>query len=288
MDDSLRPLSTRQLLAITFSLYRRHFKLLVGVSILGPVATSVCPLLHVSGALAVARLDARAALISTAVGVLVCVTIMLLAGLAISSAATAMAVASVRLGREVRAFEVYRALKGRIWRILGVVLSVFLRAFLSAALFLGLGMIALALAAALGYNSRVEAGTIGFVCGGIALLAAILVAARIYLRYAVAVQACVVEDISRKLALERSAFLTEGASIRVAAVWGVFVLLSFGMGFVLEVPALLLRGQAVAFQVSSVAACVIAGALTAPVGTIGLSLLYFDQRLRKDGFAGRQ
>ena len=32
---------------------------------------------------------------------------------------------------------------------------------------------ALAMAHALGYNSRVEAGTIGYVCGGISLIAAI-------------------------------------------------------------------------------------------------------------------
>ena len=66
------------------------------------------------------------------------------------------------------------------------------------------------MAAALGYNSRIEAGTIGSVCEGISLISAIFASIWICARYAVAVQACVAEDIGSRLALKRSTFLTAG------------------------------------------------------------------------------
>jgi len=284
MADPLRPLSARELLDRTFSLYRHHFKLFVGVSIIGPVATFMYRLLYAGGAIAAARSDSRSSTVSMAIGIAIGVTIMLLAGLAISSAATGKAVAAVCLDRNISIAGSYRALKGRNWRIIGIVFSVFMRAFLGGALFIGLGMIALGSAAALGYNSRAEAGAIGMVCGSIAVMAAILALMVIYVRYAVAVQACVVEDISRKLALERSRFLTGGDGGRVVAMYGIFAMFGLVMGFLLEAPTLLLGGQGVAFQISGAVASFVAAALTAPVGTIGMSLVYYDERVRKEAF----
>lgn len=280
MADPLRQLSTRELIARTFSLYRRNFKLFIGVSIIGPVATLVYRLLHIGGTVVAARAQSTSTYASMVIGIVIGITITL-AGLAISSAATVKAVAAACFGRRMRVSDAYRILKGRFWRIIGLLLSVFVRVFLGGCLFIFLGVISLGLAAALGYNSRVEAGMIGAVCGVIAGIASIVASIGIYVRYAVAVQACVVEDISRKLALKRSTFLTEGNRSRVATV---FMILSFVPGLVLAASTLLLRGHGIAFQIAYAAASLIAGALTAPLGTISMSLVYYDQRVRKESF----
>jgi len=284
MDDHLRPLSTRELLGRIFSLYRHHGKLFVVVSIIGTAATVIFRLFDLARTVAATHSDLKSATISMVFQIAIGIAIMMLAGLPLSSAAATRAVAAVSVGREIRASEAYSAFSGRAWRIAGIVASIFIRAFLAAVLFILLGMVALALAATLGYNSRVEAGTIGFVCGSIAFSAALVAASAIYVRHAVAIQACVEEDVSWKLALTRSAFLTQGDRVRVASLYTLFILLSFILSFALEIPTLLLRYHPVAFQLSGTLASFIAFALTAPVWTVGISLLYFDERVRKEAF----
>jgi hypothetical protein len=281
----LRPLSARELLGETFSLYRYHSILFVGLSFAGPAITFAYRMIHVSGASAAKHSDLRSASVSLTIDIATGVAIMLLAGLALSSATIIKAVEATYEGREIRARNVYRALKNHIWRVIGVILSVLARAFLSSLLFIGLGMFALGLAAFLGYNSRVEAGTIGVVCGTISVIAAIFAAMRTYVRYAVAVHACVMEEVSPRLALERSAFLTHGDHFRVTMVYAVFAMSSFVTCSLLEASTLLVRGHGVAFQLSDGIFSLIALALTAPIGTVGMSLLYYDERVRKEALA---
>jgi len=281
----LHPLSARELLGKTFSLYRDHSKLFVGLSFAGPAITFVCRMIHVSGASAAAHTELRSASFSMSLNIAIGVAIMLLAGLALSSATTVKAVEAVYEDREVRARNIYRALKGHTWRVIGVVLAVFIRALLNGLPFIGLGMFALGLAAYLGYNSRVEAGTIGIVCGTIAVAAAIVAAMRIYVRYAVAIHVCVMEDVSPSLALKRSAFLTQGDHIRVTMVYAIFAVSAFVTCAVLEASTLLVRSHSVAFQLSDAIFSLIALGLTAPIGTVGMSLLYCDERVRKEALA---
>jgi hypothetical protein len=177
----------------------------------------------------------------------------------------------------------YRALGKRLWQIIGIVLSVFIRAFPAGVLFIGAGVMALAMAAALGYNSRVEAGTIGYVCGGISLIAAIFASIWICARYAVAVQACVVENIGSRLALKRSTLLTAGDRGRVTIVHFAFLILVLAADFIFGAPTLLLPGHGAVFRISGAVTGFIAVAVTSPVATIGMSLVYYDECARKEG-----
>lgn len=280
MDDPLRPISTRELLDRTLSLYRRNFVKFAGLSIAGPVATFAYRLRYGGGTAALVRLHSSTAA-PAVLGVLVGIVIVL-AGVSISSAATVGEVAAVCRGSKVRVTEGYRALGKRLWRIIGIVLSVFIRAFPAGVLFIAAGVMALALAAALGYNSRVEAGTIGYVCGGISLISAIFASIWICARYAVAVQACVVEDIGCRLALKRSTFLTAGDRGRVTIVHFAFLILFLAADFILGAPTLLLPSQGAAFRIWGAVAGFIAVELTSPVATIGMSLVYYDERTRKE------
>ena len=281
MDDPLRPISTLELLDRTLKLYCRDFVKFAGLSIVGPVAIFAYRLRYGGGTVALVRMHSSTAA-PAVLGVLVGIVIVL-AGASISSAATVEAAAAVSRGSKVRVAEGYRALGKRLWQIIGIVLSVFIRAFPAGILFIGAGVMALAMAAALGYNSRVEAGIIGYVCGGISLISAIFASIWICARYAVAVQACVVEHIGSRLALKRSTFLTAGDRGRVTIVHFVFLILFLVADFIFGAPTLLLPSHGAAFRISGAVAGFIAVALTSPVATIGMSLVYYDERARKDG-----
>jgi hypothetical protein len=280
MDDPLRPISTLELLDRALSLYGRNFVKFAGLSIVGPVATFAYRLRYGGGTVALVHLHSSTAA-PAVLGVLVGIVIVV-AGASISSAATVEAAAAVSRGSKVRVAEGYRALGKRLWQIMGIVLSVFIRAFPAGVLFIGAGVMALAMAAALGYNSRVEAGTIGYVCGSVSLISAIFASIWICARYAVAVQACVVEDIGSRLALKRSTFLTAGDRGRVAIVHFAFLILVLAADFIFGAPTLLLPSHGAAFRISGAVAGFIAVALTSPVATIGMSLVYYDERARKE------
>jgi len=281
MDAPLRPISTLELLDRTLSLYCRNFVMFAGLSIVGPVATFAYRLRYGGGTVALVRLHSSTAA-PAVLGVLVGIVIVL-AGASISSAATVKVAAAVSRGSKVRVAEGYRALRERLWQIIGIVLSVFIRAFPAGVLFIGAGVMTLAMAAALGYNSRVEAGTIGYICGGVSLISAIFASIWICARYAVAVQACVVEDISIILALKRSSFLTAGDRGRVTIMLFAFLILTLAADFIFGAPTLLLPSHGVAFRISGAVAGFIAVALTSPIATISMSLVYYDARARKEG-----
>jgi hypothetical protein len=281
MGDPLRPISTIKLLDRTLSLYRRNFVKFAGLSIAGSVATFAYRLRYGGGTVALLRLHSSTAA-PAVLGVLVGIAIVL-AGASISSAATVEAAAAASRGSKVRVAEGYRALGEQLRRIIGIVLSVFIRAFPGGVLFIGAGAMALAMAAAFGFNSQVEAGIIGYVCGGISLILAIFASIWICARYAVAVQACVVEDIGCRLALKRSISLTAGDRGRVIIVHFAFLLFVLAADFIFGAPTLLLSSQGAAFRISDAVAGFIAVALTSPVATISMSLVYYDERARKEG-----
>ena len=280
MDDPIRPISTLELLDRTLNLYCRNFVKFAELSIIGPVAIFAYRLCFGGGTVSLLRLHSSTA-VPEVLGVLVGVVIVL-AGASISSAATVEAAAAVSRGSKVRVAEGYRALGERLWPIIGIVSYVFIRAFPAGVLFIGAGVTALAMAAALGYNSRVEAGAIGYVCGSISLISAIFASIWICARYAVAVQACVVEGIGSRLALKRGAFLTAGDRGRVTIVYFAFLILVLAADFIFSAPTLLLPSHGAAFRISVAVAGFIAVALTSPVVTIGMSLVYYEERLRKE------
>lgn len=279
MEEPLRPISTLELLDRTLGLYGRSFVKFAGLSIVGPVAIFAYRLRFGGGTIALVHFHSSTAA-PAVLGVLLEVVVVL-AGASISSAATVEAAATVSLGGKVRVAEGYWALGERLWQIIRIVLSVFIRAFPAGVLFLGAGLMTLAMAATLGYNSRVEAGTIGYVCGSISLISAIFASIWVCARYAVAVQACVVEEIGSRLALKRSTFLTAGDLGRVIAVHFAFLILVLAADFIFGAPTLLLSSHGAAFRISGAVAGFIAVALTSPVATIGMSLVYYDERARR-------
>jgi uncharacterized membrane protein len=280
MDYSVRPKSTLELVDRTLSLYSRKLLIFAGLSIIAPIATFAYRLRYGGGTADLVRLHSSTAA-PAVLGVLVEIMIVWV-GAAISSAATVDAAAVVNRGGKVRVAQCYRSLGKRLWKIIGILLSVFIRAFPAGVFFVVPGILALAMAAALGYNSRVEAGIIGYVCGGISLTSAILASLWISARYALAVQACVVEGIGAKLALKRSTFLSKGNRGQIFLLHVAFLILVLATDFVIGAPTLWLPSHGLALRISAAVAGFIAVALTSPVAAIGMSLAYYDECARKD------
>jgi len=288
MTESLRPMSTGELLDRTFMLYRKNFLLFVGVATVGPAAYLVFQLLTIGSAVVPAAnaRPATTAFASMSFGLVVGFLVMM-AGMAISHAATVKAVAAVHLGRTITISGAYKALRGRILRVLGVFALVMLLVMLG---FVLIGVVAGVLGG-LAVVGGAAGGTAAAIAGGLVGLTVVVLGAvlavTIYVRYSLAIQACVVEDLRPLASLKRSAVLSKGARSRVLTIYFIFTLLSmiirFVLGGMMGAAGTLLHNRVIALILIYLASFV-ASSLTGPLATIGISLLYYDERVRKEAF----
>jgi hypothetical protein len=280
--EPLRPMSTGEVLDRSFAIYRKHFSLFLSIAAVTHLVSLAYQLLTIKSATPHVRHMGPYYLhvgLSWAFSTVV---------LTFSQAATVKAVAAVHLGEATSVWAAYRGLRGRILSIFGVLAYVFLIAGLAtvalvfvAAIILGALLVASG-SAGLARSQAVNAA-IGFgVVGGVL---AIFVA--VYARYALAIQACVVENLGAWAAMKRSVSLSKGGRLRIAAVYLVFVILSLTAILALAWLAGLAGrpwhsrfGNLILNDVSTF----VAGSLTGPLVTIGISLLYYDERVRKEAF----
>lgn len=287
MTEPLRPMSTGQVLDHTFALYRRNFLLFVGIACVGPAAYLIFQLLMVGSAIAPFGAPRPvAAGLSLGFGFFAGMIVML-AGMAIAHAATVKAVAAVYLGRQISIAGAYRALGGRILRVLGVFSLMMLISGLAAGVII-LVAVLIGTVAVVGGAKAGTAGTVlGVIVGFGAAVVGGLAAIAIYIRYSLAVQACVVEDLGVVASLKRSAVLSKGSRSRILTVYFVFGILSyivaFGLGAIAAAAGAMIH-NAIVSMILIYVATFIAGALNGPLATIGISLLYYDERVRKEAF----
>jgi len=294
MTEVLRPMSTGELMDRTLGLYKKNFKLFVGIASLGPAAYLLFQLLTVSSASLQAGAPNRVtpfAAASMGFGFLAGFLIML-AGTAIAHAATVRAVAAVHLGLPIRIVDAYKSLKGRIWRVLGVFVCMGLLAAVAALGAILLIVIVVLIVQTLFIGSRamgagreaaIIAGFIGFGSALVVLVSAMVV----WVRYALAIACCVVEDLGVVKSIKRSAALSKGSRFRIFLIYAVFLILAVVVGAALGglaggvstlIPYIPARLVLIYF------ASFIAGALTGPLATIGIALVYYDERVRKEAF----
>jgi len=123
--------------------------------------------------------------------------------------------------------------------------------------------------------------------GLVAIVAAALGAITVFVRYSLAVQACVVEDLKIRPSLKRSVFLSKGSRTRILTVYSVFVIL----GWIVAIGLVMFAGVLTAFSGPGIWSLIVTyfagfvgGVLTGPLATIGMSLVYYDERVRKEAF----
>ena len=252
MQSDLRPLSLGELLDRTFFLYRKNFLLFVGIIALPYLILLAFQLTGV-GLRSANVLGGEFASLSWTLAVL----IITLGVSAASQGATVIAVSHVHLGRPVSIMESFAGIKGRI-------------------LYLALIMI--------GYGIGVGVGFILLVIPGIILA----------LMWALTIPVAVLEDKGLRDAVSRSAELTKGHRGRVFVVYFLFLVLTYAVYAVWVIPifaviGLMSRGHgahsvALLTQIVFPLGTFLTQCLVGPLMMIGMSLLYYDERVRKEAF----
>lgn len=291
MSTPLRPLSTGELLDRTFNLYRNNFMLFAGIAVLAALIFVAALVLLLALGFSIpkpgANVDPRAVLGAFAIyfGV---IAIFYTFGASLAMGATIHAVSRVHLGQPGSIGESYRKVLPRIGRIILIVLSIILR-MLGMLLLTYLALIPMsfvlimvgAALSGLGVFGRILMGILGI--GIIVTVYGLVI--RVYLKYSLAVQASLLEDLRVKGSLDRSAFLTEGSLWRIFLIYLLMGILGLALNFVLQFPVgLFFRDGSIAATILGFTATFLAYTISFPISTIAISLLYYDQRVRKEAF----
>jgi hypothetical protein len=247
--NDLRPLSLGELLDRSFFLYRKNFLLFAGLTALPHLVLLGFQL----GEVGMQKwMGVGAGLVWTLA------TYALTLGVtAASQGATVIAVSHVHLGRPVTIAESFAGIKGRIF-------------------YLALIMI--------GYGIGVGIGFLLLIVPGIIL----------GLMWALTIPVAVLEDTGLRDSVNRSAELTKGSRGRVFVIYVLFVIMLWILYLAWMFPVLLIVGLAAQkhhvvgvplwTQLAIPIGSFISQSLAGPLMTIGFSLLYYDQRVRKEAF----
>jgi len=297
MDAALRPMSTSQVLDRTFSLYRQNFLLFAGIAAVPP-ALLLLGQLGIVAAGALSSFSGRQSLQIAAVLGAVLAGIGLLGlwivGYALATGASVYAVSRVHLGYPAGIFDSYKLISPYLGRILGLVVLVFLA--IGGVLLAGVILVAVPMVLAGMAGAKTHSFAPG-IAGVLAIIVAIPAVAvlGLYLsaKFSLAVPACVVEKLGVVDSIRRSWRLSEGSVLRLILVNILAGVISFGIGAVLSIPYFVgivlfaaKKNPAVLmpFVIWQYVADFIARSIAFPIATIAVSLIYYDERVRKEAF----
>ena len=253
MPNTLRPLSLGELLDRSFFLYRSHFGLFLGVVALPHLVLLAFQLLEIP-----LRPKTATGIAVTSLLLGLGFIVIYLAVIAASQAATVIAVSRVHLDQTTSISEVFAAIRGRILEISLIMIGVGI----------GVGM-----------------GLILLVIPGIFLA----------LMWSLTIPVAVLEETGLRDSVARSAELTKGSRGRIFVIYLLYSVLFYTLYLLFEFPLgiaiigmarqhQLAGGLPVWVQVAAPVATFIPQCLLAPLLTIALSLVYYDQRVRKEAF----
>jgi hypothetical protein len=304
MNNQLRPMALGEILDRTAELYRNHFLLFAGISGIFAVAMLAVQLLYLRSLvlLGYPNLMAHFQWGTAAVAVVEALVILMLAGLSIAAINRAVAwvyldkPATIRAAAQsvlprlrtylwlmtITAFRAWAPFAALYVAFIGIALTVLPHNFMN-------NPTAMQRAAHQDPTAVVAAGI------GMLILVPFFLVAGAYgvwmsLRYSLAVPACVVEDLPAAGAIERSVELSQGSRGRIFVlgllVYAVRMLLGILFGFPMIALALKHPGQPLPMLWMVVAQIggFITTALIGPIYSTGLTLFYYDQRIRKEGF----
>ena len=283
----LRPLSLGELLDRTFSLYKENFLLFFGVMVWPSLLAVAVGLLNTGlQSIAVrpaAGPSAQARFAMMGVGFIIGIVLLVLAywvAYTFALGATTLAVSDVYLGNVATISGSFKKMKGRTWRLMRLMLWIGVQVMLVFVLLaLGIGLVA-----AVG---RVV-GLVGMI---ILFPLLVFVPAWLMLRYSVSVPALMLENLRARQAARRSGQLVKGNFGRAFLLVLLMMIITYTLMAVFQGPFFIAailtaeHGQPSVWLMglSSVFGAV-GGALAAPLLMIGLVLLYYDIRVRKEAF----
>jgi hypothetical protein len=287
---ALRPLSLGEILDRSFTVYRANFWLFVGIAVLSAVVQllgNAVVMVIYKGIIPhpKAPLDFSYLVSGREIGNLIATLVFFLAA-AITQAATVWALSEVYLGRRTSIETSIRAVAGRWLRFVGIALW-------QAWSMLWLPLLLIAPAGYLLARSA-HFGVVGAFAGGVLIFLGTTGGAAFgiiaFLRNSLAVPAAVVEELGVRKAMRRSKVLAAGAKGRIFVVllitWCLFIVAG-----IIETPLVMIIGlgavrgeRHLLLQVVILFVNCFAHSVVMPVMMIGLSLVYFDQRVRQDGY----
>lgn len=300
MEPALRPMTLGEILDRTAQLYRENFVLFAGIF----AAYAGCALALGLLALGLREWIRAAHMVRTLIWlelsliVVEYLVLFLAAGAAV--AATNRAVAWVHLGEPATIRGAYQSIFPRLGRYLWLMTLIFLIAWTPVAL-LYLGFFGGAAYFHIGFRAPAAAGAshpdphtmilfgILAIVFALLLIPAVVYAILMTLRYALAVPACVLEDLKTRKSLRRGIDLSKGARGRIfvlALLVGAIKLgvVSISQLFVI-VAAIRHHGQ-VGAGLSAISQVIgfFTNTFLGPIYATGITLLYYDQRVRHEGY----
>jgi hypothetical protein len=251
MIPGLRPLTTGQVLDRTFQIYRRNFALFAGISAVPQLSMLVLQLLLLG--VTTYGVGGGMALALTTIVVGVAMIIVSLVVSAVATAATTFGVSDIYLDKPTSIGACFARVKGKIGKVAVTSIEFGLR--------VGLGLVLLIIP--------------GVYFAG---------------KWGLAIPAVVLEDINRKQAFPRSAALTADAIGRVIVVyfltWILVMSVATALSFAIAAiaPGLTQAAGTVTAQVVQQLLSTVVSTLITPIMSIALTVLYYDQRVRKEAF----
>ena len=290
----LRPLSLGEILDRTFALYRSRFWLFAGISMIAAAVNVVVQGISLATAqkmashMVVAPANPVAALanfraMGTASVPAYIASLLFVLVSAITHAATALAMTRVYLGKTIDVREALGSTMPRWYRWIGIALW-------QAGSFAWIPVVAVIPGLLLlGFGAR--GNSVGLAAiGGVLLFLAIFggfpAGFILYLRNSLAVPAAVTEGLTIRPAMRRSKVLAAGAKGRIFVVLLIALSLLEVVG-ILQSPATFLvmlapNKEHYLARIIALLVTFVGHTAVAPIALIGLTLVYFDQRVRKE------
>jgi hypothetical protein len=198
-------------------------------------------------------------------------------------AAIAHAVATNYLGQRTTIRQAYSSIRRRWYRYVLILLATYCYSF--APVFVAavaIGAVSAAVRAGFSRNLAVGALVVLF-------LMATVAAFWWMLRWALAIPASLLEDLKVHRSLKRSAMLTKGARGRIFVMVLLVLAVVTMISYAVQIPMLFLfflhKGQLTfATQMFSSFGVFLSSSFVIPIWSIALTLFYYDQRIRKEGY----
>jgi hypothetical protein len=282
MRAELRPSSLGEILDRTAQMYRSHFLLYFGIAGISYAGILVLSLLADVLFHSRAHTNTRMyGVLSGGVGIVIALLTIL--PVAIAMAAVMHAVARNYLGQTCTIREAYVNVGRRWYRYILILVAMDTYAVLPIAVLMGI-MIVPAVFLPAGMSRGIIVGLMV-----VMMLAGMCVAVWWLLRWALSVPASLMENLTVHRALKRSSVLTKGGIGRIFVMLLLVVAVMMVIQYAIQIPMFILlwKSRGVPTLTTQIAASFgssFSGAFVLPIYSIALTLFYYDQRIRKEGY----
>jgi hypothetical protein len=301
MQTDLRPMSLGEILDRTAQLYRTNFLLFAGISAMYAGVVLVLNLGQLGLNVLLLHLHLAKDVPLVTLGFLVVIVPLVIICAIVAVAANNRAVAWVNLGQPATIVGAYKSILPRLGRyiwlslIMGVIVyTPFVVIFGGYLLFVLVYVKQHKMFGAAAGTDPSAAMVVGLISLGFIVLAMawMVYAILMGLRYSLAIPACVVEDVKAREAIRRSIELSKGSRGRIFMLGLLIVAIQLGLAlvtqgfFLFEIFMAASHKQEVPIwvQITQQIVGFFTNSFIGPMYATGLTLFYYDQRIRKEGF----